>query len=373
MPVKIGVLLPRSTDYPAMGYDMLDGIRAAMLYNGITDIQLYTENIGFGEDADLNHAKAEKLLLQEGVHVIIMYSNVQNAEPLYSLATAVRKPFIFLDAGMQLPMSVINEYCYHISMQGAHACYLAGEQAAKGGRKVLVATSFYDGGYRGPWSYHSSIEMAGGSVCGNYVSGYKEAEFSIHSYLQLLEHTAAEGVAACFSLYLSRLFMQSLKQAGAHAVSVPFWCAPYMAEEQLLAQCDFPGGNFHAYVPWNSTLNNEEQHIFTAALVQTEKPVNLFHLFGWEAVILVKQFITNGAGSLRGFSYNSPRGNVQVHQSTHHTYAPLHYGNIIESDNGKCRFKVEETVALKETDHTYYLACNPGEAFTGWRNNYFCI
>ncbi len=48
MPVKIGLLLPRSTDHPAMGFDMLDGIRAGFAHLGIQDVQVVTDKIGFG-------------------------------------------------------------------------------------------------------------------------------------------------------------------------------------------------------------------------------------------------------------------------------------------------------------------------------------
>lgn len=374
MATKIGLLLPRSTDYPAMGFDMLDGIRTGLLHLGISDAMVFTDNIGFGEDTADTYAKAERLLLQEDVQLMVVYSNVSNAECLYLLAASAQRPFIFLDPGMQLPADTINEYCYHISMQGIHSCHFSGKQVATGGKKVLMATSFYDGGYRGPWSYHTSIASAGGMVCGNYVSGYKVADFSIAPYLKMLEQTDADGVAACFSSYLAELFMQSLMAAGHKAVTLPFYCSSYMAEEQLLARCDFPGGTFHAIVPWASTIENEEQASFkTAIQQQRNKPVTIFHLMGWEAAVVAKQAIQQGTASLPGFSYNSPRGQVHIHTETHHTYAPLYYGNIVPGLNGKCALRLTDQVVLDDKDHTYYQLHEITEAASGWRNNYLCI
>ncbi len=373
MPLKFGLLLPRSTDYPAMGFDMLEGLRAGLQQVGLPDTQVVTENIGFGEDESANYAKAERLLLQEDVQVMVAYCNAANAAPLYQLAASVRRPFIFLDAGMQLPETAINDYCYHISFQGAHACYLSGRQLASQSQKVLMATSFYDGGYRGPWSYHVSVAASGGAVCGNYVSGYKVAEFSINDYLDMLDKAGADCVAACFSTYLAELFFQSLKKEGAKAVSLPFYCAPYMAEEQLLAKCDFPGGTFHAFVPWASTLDNDQQRVFTSAMHARNKQPNLFQLFGWEAAIMGSYGLEAGAPALKGWHYNSPRGGVTVHQNTHHTYAPLYYGNIVAGENGKCAFRVVEQQAVEASDHTYYQGYENEMVVSGWRNNYFCI
>ena len=215
---RIGLLLPRSTDYPAMGYDIVDGLRLKLTQSGVDTVQFFSENIGFGGDEALNHAKAEKLFLEDNVDMIVVYSNSINAEHLYPLATAMNKPLIFLDAGMQLPMSPSSACCYHISLQGSHACRVAGYMAGEGSRKVLMATSFYDGGYRGPYCYDRGLSEAGGSVCGNYVSGYKTAEFTIDPYIGLLHRSAPASVAACFSSYLAELFFKALNEKNKEAM-----------------------------------------------------------------------------------------------------------------------------------------------------------
>lgn len=374
MAFTIGLLLPRSSEYPSIGFDILDGLRSNLVRMGINDSRVVTENIGFGEDPKISYAMAEKMLLQENAEIMIVYSNFSNAEPLFPLAVSSGRPFIFLDAGMQVANTNPQPNCYHISLQGVHACVAAGERAGAGNRKVLMATSFYDGGYRGPWGYHTSVEAAGGSICGNYVSTYKTQEFSIDNYLQLLQHSGAERVAACFSCYLAELFMAALKNAGAAATALPFYCSPFMAEEQLLAKCDFPGGSFHAIVPWTSSLSNEAQHSFAETIQQEKKKAaNLFHLLGWEAGILTHQLIQQGAKTLSGFVYHSPRGTVTVHPETHHTIAPLYYGEIVEGANGKCRFDFKETILLSEDTHIRYLKYEQSSIASGWRNNYFCI
>ncbi len=59
MPLSIGLLLPRSTDYPALGFDILDGLRYRAAINSQDEIRFIPENIGYGEDHSLNYAKAE--------------------------------------------------------------------------------------------------------------------------------------------------------------------------------------------------------------------------------------------------------------------------------------------------------------------------
>lgn len=373
MSIVAGLLLPRSTDYPALGFDIVDGLRFNLLHSGLQDVRLITENIGFGEDASFTYARAEKLLLQDHVDVVIAYCTAANAAPLYPLAAIAGKPFLFLDAGMQVPETAPPPHCYHISLQGIHACRLAGYLAGGQERKVLMATSFYDGGYRGPWGYTRGLAEAGGSVCGNYVSGYKIADFNIDSYLHLVQHSGAQSVAACFSSYLAHLFLKALKEKESIAISLPFYCSPFMAEEQLLQQCDFPGGEFHAIVPWGSSLHNEEQAVFQEIIQrQKSKPANIFHLLGWEAGLCCRQLLQGGPGSIEGMRYESPRGSVSIHPGTRHTYAPLYKGVIHADERGKCALRIEEAIGVHAADHEAVQADVP-EAGSGWKNNYLCI
>jgi len=355
-----------------MGYEILEGIRSRLLVTRNPGCKFFTENIGFGEDPALNYAKAEKLLLQENVDVLILYAGSANAEMLYGLASALQKPFLVLDAGMQLPQSSPSPYCYHINLQGLHACRIAGNMAGAGNRKVLIATSFYDGGYRGPYSYDRGLSEAGGSVCANYVSGYKAADFTIDQYLHLLHQSQAAAVAACFSTYLAGLFFKALHERNNEATPMPFYCSPFMAEEQLLAKCDFPGGEFHAVVPWASSIQNKEQAAFINTIkAEKSKAANIFHLLGWEAAIVAAAAIQQG--SLKGFSYESPRGTVTIHPHTHYTYAPMYKGRINANENGKCVLTITETVSVDADMHTSIMNDRPEGLASGWRNNYLCI
>ncbi len=368
---RIGLLLPRSTDYPAMGYDILEGLKGGLLHHGNDSPVFFTENIGFGDNLAVNHAKAEKLFLQDGVDLLIAYCSSANAEPLYQLADAFSKPFIILDTGMQLPQQPASSWCYHISLQGTHACRIAGYMAGTGNRKVLMATSFYDGGYRGPWFYDRGLSAAGGSICGNYVSGYRVAEFTIEPYIGLLHQSGAASVAACFSSYLAELFFKALHEKNSEAVPLPFYCSPFMAEEQLLAKCDFPGGEFYAVVPWSLSLKNIQQEKLKEHLGENKQPT-IFHLLGWEAGIVAAQALTKGTQTLKGFSYESPRGLVTIHPVTQYTYSPLYTARIVADAAGKCMLDILEQVTIEAGEHQQMMEDMPGSIISGWKNNYLC-
>lgn len=374
MALKIGALLPRSTDYPRMGFDMLDALKCSLNAKGHNDTQFVTENIGYGEDHKLSYAKAEKLLMEEAVDLLVVYSSRINAEALYPIANVAGQPILFLDAGMQFPQEKTPELCYHITLQGLHACRHSGNMAGKGGRKGLIASSFYEGGYNGPYCSVRGLEESGGAVCANFVSGYKISEFNIDKYMELLPTAGAECIVANFSTYLCDLFMKALKAAAPGSVSLPFYCGPFMGEEQMLEQVPYPGGDFHVVMPWARGIDNPAQRSFSEMIQKDKnKQANIFHLLGWEAGTVAAQITGNGIGSLKGWSYDSPRGKVTFHPDTQHTYAPLYEAMIAGNEEGNCKIAIKGSMDIAADDHAKVLADKPEGMVSGWKNNYLCI
>jgi branched-chain amino acid transport system substrate-binding protein len=373
--IRIGVLLPRSTDYPSIGFDILDGLRSYFKQAG-KEVQFISENIGYGDDSALNYSRAEKLILQDEVQLVIAYSNPRNAEPFYSLSNSTQRPFILLDAGVQHPEVMQQPYAFHISLQGMEAAYISGWKAAEGGKNILKATSFYDGGYRAPWAVAKGVEENNGKICGNYVSPFKIADFNIGEYMDLLQSSGAEAVCASFSTYLAELFMSALKQNGAKAVSLPFYCSSFMAEEQLLHKMEFPGGTFNTVIPWSSLLQNEAQHLFMETIkTEKKKTATIFHLLGWEAGIVTAHLLeseTIAPDALKNWSFESPRGKQTFHPDTHYSYGPLYNASIVEGEAGKCALVLHEPMPADAGLHTSLLTARL-ENTSDWKNNYLCI
>ncbi|REG90476.1 ABC transporter substrate-binding protein [Flavobacterium aquicola] len=373
MPVRIGLLLPRSTDYPAMGFDILDGLRTHLHLLGILDPQLITENIGFGDDQQLSYAKAEKLLLQDDVQLLIAYSNIQNAEPLYQMAQSSGRAFLFLDTGMQTATIDKIPNNWFLNLQGIDTCFRLGQLAGEGERNVMMANSFFDAGYRGSLFATKGLDLTGGAVSGNYVSTHKISEFTIDRYLELLNENEPQAVIANFSIYLTDLFLKELKNKGESATPFPFYCSPFMAEETLLTKCDFPTGTFHTIVPWSSSVENEAQHLFlTTIREQKNKTANLFHLLGWEAAIAVNHLLNNGPQSLANWSFESPRGKVTFDSVTQSSYAPLYKGIIVPDIDGKCVLEIEEKLEVTKEEHQQNWTQKQEEMSSGWKNNFLC-
>ena len=98
----IGLLLPRSTFYETIGFDLYEGLRSGLLQLGRDDIKIKTENIGFGADKQQCYRSAEKLLLEDNASIVIAYIGHKTAQLLRPLFLAANKILIVLDSGAHL-------------------------------------------------------------------------------------------------------------------------------------------------------------------------------------------------------------------------------------------------------------------------------
>lgn len=380
MSITIGVLLPRSTDFPAMGFDMLDGLKCCLHKEGFENVKFVPENIGFGEDRKEIYSKAEKCLLQDDAQVVVAYLSPENAASLFPLFESAGRYLIALDPGMNHPAEMRSSNALQISLQGMHACYLAGRNAGKDGSDVIMATSFFDGGYRGPFAYARGLNEEGGKVVHNFVGHYKEEEFNIAPMVDALNTHTNARVAACFSTYLATLFFQKLNQVDAVYPEAEYHCSSFMGEEQTMNTYSLPKGKFFTYVPWLSSLSLESNEQFVTEIkLKKNKQANIFHLLGWEAGILLAQILSepNGMGVvfdrlLSGASYESPRGTVYIHSTTHMTYSPLYYGELKKDETGKTQLEILETIEMSGDEHLQILSDPPQGVVSGWLNNYLC-
>ncbi len=377
---RIGILLPRSTDYPAMGFDLLDGLRCKLAYDGIENVKTIPENIGFGEDKKLTYAKAEKLLMQDDVDCVVAYLSPANAASLYPLFDTAGKALIVLDPGMNYPAEAPGRKALHISLQGLHSSYLSGKKAAEQGNDVILATSFYDGGYGGPNAHAKGTRDGGAAIVHNYVSHYKESEFSVQPFIEAVRKKQDVRVAACFSSYLASLFVNNLS-AEQLPEGLSFYCSSFMAEEQTLATYTLPDARFYAYVPWASVLEQESNTAFKDFIFQRKnKAANIFHLLGWEAGIVCARLLSDPARQNEllsemtegKWSYESPRGKVSFHPETQTAYAPLYFAEIMKDNDAKVAIKIHDTVEIASDEHVKILQDRPDGITSGWFNNYLC-
>jgi branched-chain amino acid transport system substrate-binding protein len=381
--INIGVLLPRSTLFSAIGMDILNGVKANLHHSGTAgEFKFITDNIGFGVNEAEVYTKAEKLLLEEDVEIMIVVADTRIEEMLSPLFTASNKILLMVNFGAnfpdswQAPATTITHslnFCLHTRLTGK----LALEEENK---NAVYTLSYYDAGYRQTYTMLTAHQQHGGLPGMTHVTGFKDdASFTIAPVEQYLkEHADTKTLLCLFTGDLAARFYKDVKPMM-DEYNLCCYVSPMMLQETLAsAQLDIK--DTKGYIPWYKGLDNEHNRSFQAAYREKhKKEVNSFVLLGWETGILLNNILqeqANGAdatatgAALGNKTFDSPRGWFKLDAATGHSFGPSWLVN--------CRNNMELTIEKEfpgiETEWRSLTAeVTPQGLASSWRNTYLCI
>ena len=382
--LKAGILTPRSTLYPSLTVDLMNGLKLSLKQQNIFDeVELLIENIGYGTDEADIYARTEKLLLQHDVDLVIVFADSIIAEMLQPLFTATSKILLMVNFGANFPKSwkpdptsitLSLNFCMHAKLTGKLAALESGKDAAN-------VVSYYDGGYNQCYCMLNSHQENGGVPLFNHITHLKMAEFTLEPLQRFLEeHKEVHTLLCLFAGDQAEKFYQEiplLQQTN----NLNLFVSPMMLNETLKFPDAVNVKNVKGYIPWHESLKNEENHIFTQQVISnTDKPANYFSLLGWETGLLLAAISSqmksgnNGAPgiirSITGIVFNSPRGWFKIDSSTHLSYGP----SMLACYNNDMKINVVNDVADIETAWVAFTHEQlPGRDNSSWRNTYLCI
>jgi branched-chain amino acid transport system substrate-binding protein len=383
--LRVGFLLPRSTLFPALNVDILQGLNTRLRLLGINDdIKLITENIGFGVKEQEIYSAAEKLLLDGDADMVIACIDTRITELLQPLFAASNKILIALNFGANLPdtWQPASTTLVH-SLNFAFYSWLTGTMAPRETNGQLINTiSYYDGGYTQCYCMLQASQVNGGVPRYNHITHFKKDEFTLaplQAYLQ--ENKDVHTLLCLFCGDMATIFYQHIQPLQTQ-YKLQLYGSPMMFDESLCDTLPAEVTDVHikGYAPWLSSLENEQNQVFTNAIQQkAAKKANLFHLLGWDAATLLQAIkLKMDAGennaaaivqSLGDNNFESPRGRLYFDTRTHHTYGPAW---LITGSN---RLALTAT-DLNDTEENWQsfttVSLPPGEA-SSWRNTYLCI
>jgi len=382
---QIGILLPRSTYYETIGFDMFEGLRSGLKNLGREDIKIFSENIGFGTDQQNCYRIAERLLMQENLSVVFAFVSHRTAQLMRPLFIATNRILIVLDGGANMPQEWPDSpnILFH-SLHNSLGNWLAGKKAVRDGySKVGVVSGYYDGGYLQTFAGTLGLLSGGGEVAFNHATGYKRGEFSM---LPLKEFRAQYSDYAVLSIFSGDFVQWFFEELGVHfpGEQLPIYLAPFALEEKLLKDASFPGENVYGVAAWSRKLDNEENTRFVNSVEEAGWNANLFSLLGWEAATmaisllkLMQENKNSGREALKLFkqeTFESPRGTIRFHEAIQSTLAPMYEATLLDKD-GNCELSITGTIQMEEIESSFdEMISTPLEnAISGWYNSYACI
>ncbi len=381
--LKAGILFPRSGIFPLLGNDFIGGIRSLLKKINVHDqVELVLEPVGFGGDKKEAYQKTEQLLLIQNVDILVAFLDMRVADIIYPLAEALQKPVIIVNPGANYADNwVATDNIFFLDLKDALLSRLSGLVASKHDfSKAVFAISYYDGGYHHGHSLVTAFQELGGELVHTYISPLRSDEFNINELSEFLQ--ANPEISCLLSLFSgdeSNRFLKELKNLDLDR-KLHIFSSLFMLEEQTVAGLDCNDKvKVYTYLPWHSGIDSVENEEFKQQIIrETTREANLFSLLGWEAGIIISEYLNsateNGNGSqflgvLKNQKLVSPRGKMMFDSLTHHWVGPGYFATVDEKG-----WRIEEFKSSEECMVEWKQLIdksNVGDS-SGWMNTYLC-
>lgn len=381
----IGILLPRSTFYTGLSFDLFEGFRASVKHLGKDgQIRFVTENIGFGTDKQQCYRAAEQLIMHENSQVVFAYIGHRMAQVLRPLFQAANRILVVMDAGANIPQEwPDSQHIIYHSLHNSFGSWLAGKRAAKDGFTTAgMVTGYYDGGYLQTFGLTAAFQHSGGKMMFNHATGYAKNDFTMQPLKEHVEQNPDSALLSVFSGDYVQWYFDGLKEVFGER-NLPVYLPPFAFEESMLNNATYPGNGVKGVAAWGRDLHNDENNVFLSAIENTGRQANLFSLLGWESVhiaIFLLDALRESKGDVRkttealgDFRFESPRGTITFHLPTRTSLSPLYEASIETGEDGKCRLVLGGSIDGIETEYSTFVAEPTENAISGWYNSYTCI
>lgn len=374
--MKIALLLPRSVIYPSLSFDIMDGLKSALKKLGINENhEIITAGIGVGGNDKEIHDCCEQLLLN-GTDIIIAYVNPLTAEFIQPIFESAGKLLLVLDSGYHFQtFDKKLSNVYFISLEGALCSRAIVRKAFDEGQSNFAFTcSFYDAGYRSPYSFSTAVEDKGGTLNYTHVTPLQRADINLQPLEKFLEENQDASLFTSFCGDMAEDFFRESSKLK-NLTSRKTYGSGFTAEELWISKITYPGYNWSCAVPWSASTSNKENEDFVAVMTSIkEQKANVFSLLGWEAALFID--------ALNGFSLdrvviNSPRGKVYMNPNTRSSEAPVYYAMVTKNEEtGNCKLEnITEAPHIaeeRERLHHHILAIKETTS-ASWFNSYACL
>lgn len=378
---NIGILLPRSTYYETISFDLYEGLRSGLKHLGLDEVKIITENIGFGAERQSLYRSAERLLMEENVSVVFAYIAPRSAQLLRPLFMAANKLLIVLDSGAGLPQEwPVSPNILSHSLHNALGAWLSGQRAASGFTQGGMVTGYYDGGYLHTMAITEGFTQHGGEIKFNHATGYRLEDFSVKPLKEFLDQYPNSCILSLFSGDFNQWFLRDLTQLFGDNIPAVYG-APFGLEETMLARSPYVG-TVSGTVSWSHSLQNPSNKVFKKTVSEQGRKPNLFSLLGWEAAFLTKLYAELSeehkfdlpaiVAKLKTSAFESPRGTIRFHDQTNTTLSPMYEANVIADANGNCGLDILGQIQGLETSYNTMIGLELNNAISGWYNSYTC-
>ncbi|ERM80578.1 hypothetical protein P872_12690 [Rhodonellum psychrophilum GCM71 = DSM 17998] len=376
---NIGILLPKSSTHPEIGYDFFFGVKAFFAYHTTFNPSFHTANIGFGIDGDGMYSEAERMFLEKNVDVLVVFAEHPIVDKIFPLAAQFRRTILVVNPGAKYPIDwQAPDYVVFLTMGEMLSAKLAATHAVSslGISKGINATNFYDGGYGIGDAFYLGQENAGGEIVFTFVSKHLETEFDPKPLEDFLEGN--QEPMLIYAIYTGKilpLFLKALEGSHTQATLV---CSAEMLHELIGSELDQKMSlpEIFACTSLSPEWKNKRfQPLHDFFKNEARREVSPFSYLGWDAGEVLQQLASaSGADwkekthQLEKTPITGSRGAMKFHLKTGH-FIGVQYQVQLQGKHLKVS-KIELEEVLKEWEQ--FMETRPNPPQVGWFNTYLC-
>jgi branched-chain amino acid transport system substrate-binding protein len=361
-PLKIGLLLPTSDIYAALGASITEGMK--MYFESVgnkaggRDIQIIAEDEG--TKPDVAAQKARKLVEQDQVDLVAGIVSSGVAAAVRDYFNDNKKFLILANAGANaLTRAAKSPYIFRASFSNWQPNWVMGKWVAENvGKKAFVSVPDYAAGNETVSAFRNSFEAAGGQVVKVQKTPFPNMGDPA-PFLAEIKAAAPELVYSFYSGAAATTFVKAYADFGLSG-SIPLTGSGFMVEQDVLPAVKDAAVGVRSSLFWARSLDNPENKKFVEDFgkrtIQGGNPgANVFAMQGYDAARLIVEALNSVGGdvgkadalieALGKVSFPSPRGTFKMDANTHNVINHLYvrevkkdgdsYSNAVIADLGE--------------------------------------
>ncbi len=341
--IKVGLLLPYSGVYAALGNDIDAGFALGLeQFGGETDVSFEI----IREDTEVKPpvalGKAKKLILQEKVDVMagVVSSGVLGA--LRDMVHGAGVPLIVANAGNDEATGInCSPYITRMSFSNGQVNRPMGTwMYDQGIRKVYTLAPDYAAGRQMIDGFATSFAAAGGEIVGQEFTPFQKTQ----DFGPYLAQAKASGADAVYVFYAGGEAISFVKQYDSFGLKaeLPLYGSGFLTSP-LYVNAEGPAAEgvitaLH-YVP---TIDTDANRTFAEAFTaETGRVPSEFAVHGYDAARALIEATKTGASdrktlanALRQVSFDGPRGTLSIDPATNNLIQPIYVYETIKGDTG---------------------------------------
>ncbi|MFD3694890.1 ABC transporter substrate-binding protein [Streptomyces sp. NPDC058646] len=310
-PVKIGLLVPQSGIYKALGDDMRQGFELYLAQHGGRlggrDVEIVIADEG--ETADSGKAAAEKLVKQDRVLAVSGVVSSATVNGVKDLFESSKVPLVGSNAS---PTNLTGTgYIWRTSYVNDEPGKALGKHVAeKAGGPVFLIAAGYQAGKDEVEGFKSTFLPAGGTLAGEEVYTPFPGTKNFQPYLAQIEKSGAKAVFCFYAGGAAVDFVKQYRDFGL-AGKIPLYAPGFLTEGGVLKGQGEAAEGILTALNYSADLDNAANQRFAPAYTSAHGTApTTYAMASWDAAQVLDKAIKAAGGTVTPQTVNAAIGTV---------------------------------------------------------------